>query len=129
MPGGPPDGNPAQSAIGERRLIPPRLQAFPGVTVQETGVLHPVKITEPKPGVFVFDIGQNFAGFARLKVRGPAGTKLVLRFAEMLNPDGTIYTNNLRAALGHRHLHPQRRGRRRDSGSRGSPTTASATSR
>ena len=78
--------------------IPAKLQAFPGVTVQETGVLHPVKITEPKPGVFVFDLGQNFAGFARLKAQGPAGTKVVLRFAEMLNPDGTIYTTNLRGA-------------------------------
>ena len=57
-----------------------------------------MKITEPKPGAFVFDMGQNFAGFARLAVRGPAGTKLVLRFAEVLNPDGTIYTANLRTA-------------------------------
>ncbi len=76
----------------------PNLQAFPGVTVQHTGTLHPVKITEPQPGTFVFDMGQNFAGFARLKVCGPAGTKVVLRFAEVLNPDGTIYTTNLREA-------------------------------
>ena len=60
--------------------------------------MPPVKISEPKPGVFVFDMGQNFAGFARLKAEGPAGTKVVLRFAEMLNPDGTIYTTNLRGA-------------------------------
>ena len=78
--------------------IPAKLQAFPGVTVQETSILPPVKVTEPKPGMFVFDMGQNFAGFARLKARGPAGTKVVLRFAEMLNPDGTIYTTNLRGA-------------------------------
>jgi alpha-L-rhamnosidase len=76
----------------------PNLQAFPGVTVRQTGTLNPVKITEPKPGTFVFDMGQNFAGFARLKVRGPAGTKIVLRFAEVLNPDGTVYTTNLREA-------------------------------
>ncbi len=57
-----------------------------------------MKITEPEPGVFVFDLGQNFAGVARLKVRGPAGAKVVLRFAEVLNPDGTIYTTNLRDA-------------------------------
>lgn len=78
--------------------IPAKLQAFPGVTVQETGVLKPVKVTEPRSGVFVFDLGQNFAGFARLKARGPAGTKVVIRYAEMLNPDGTIYTTNLRTA-------------------------------
>ena len=73
--------------------------------------MHPVKITEPKPGVYVFDLGQNFAGFARLKVRGPAGTKVVLRFAEMLNPDGTIYTDQPPRRPGHRYLYSQGRGR------------------
>ncbi|MCE5266456.1 MAG: glycoside hydrolase family 78 protein [Planctomycetaceae bacterium] len=78
--------------------IPCKLQAFPGVNVHETGELRPVKVTEPAPQVYVFDMGQNFAGFARLKARGPVNTKVRLRFAEMLNPDGTIYTTNLRGA-------------------------------
>jgi alpha-L-rhamnosidase len=38
------------------------------------------------------------AGYARLKVKGKAGQKIVLRFAERLNPDGTIYVTNLRGA-------------------------------
>ncbi|MBN2578072.1 MAG: glycoside hydrolase family 78 protein [Pirellulales bacterium] len=75
-----------------------RLQAFPGVTVQETGILKPAKITEPQPGKYVFDLGRNFTGVVRLKVKGPRGTRIVLRFAERLNPDGTIYTANLRGA-------------------------------
>jgi len=83
-------------AVSER--ISARVEPARGVPIRETGVLAPVAITEPRPGVFVFDLGQNFAGFARLKVRGPAGTKVVLRFAERLNPDGTIYTTNLRTA-------------------------------
>ncbi len=58
----------------------------------------PVKLTEPRPGVFVFDLGQNIAGWARIKVRGEAGTKIVLRHSGMLNPDGTIYTDYLREA-------------------------------
>ncbi len=37
-------------------------------------------------------------GVVRLKVSAPAGTKVTLRHAEMLNPDGTIYTQNLRGA-------------------------------
>lgn len=78
--------------------IPAKLGAFPGVTVQKTSVLQPVKITEPKSGEYVYDMGQNFAGFARLKVRGPAGTKVVLRYAEALDSDGTIYTKTLRNA-------------------------------
>jgi alpha-L-rhamnosidase len=48
--------------------------------------------------VWVFDLGQNMVGWARLKAATPAGQKLTLRFAEMLNPDGTIYTANYRAA-------------------------------
>jgi alpha-L-rhamnosidase len=74
------------------------LEAQRGVPIIRTGELPTKAITEPKPGVFVFDLGQNFAGFARLKVRGPKGTAVQLRFAEMLNPDGTIYTTNLRSA-------------------------------
>jgi alpha-L-rhamnosidase len=55
-------------------------------------------ITEPKPGVYVFDFGQNFAGVCRLKIRGQAGQTIQLRFAERLNDDGTLYTTNLRTA-------------------------------
>lgn len=84
------------AAVTER--IEGKLQAYPGVTVQKILQIDPKKITEPKPGTYVFHMGQNFAGWVRLKVQGQAGTKVVLRFAEMLNPDGTIYTENLRQA-------------------------------
>ena len=60
--------------------------------------LHPVKMTEPKPGIFVFDMGQNMVGWCRLKTNAPAGTRITVRYAEMLNDDGTIYTENLRGA-------------------------------
>lgn len=55
-------------------------------------------VTRPKPGIYVFDLGQNMVGHARLQVQGPAGTKVTLRFAEVLNPDGTVYRDNLRRA-------------------------------
>jgi len=61
--------------------------------------LKPVKLTEPKPGVFVFDMGQNMVGWCRLKVNGRAGTSVKLVHGEMLNEDGTVYTANLRGAL------------------------------
>jgi alpha-L-rhamnosidase len=76
----------------------PTLQAQPSVLVEATGELKPVKITQQRPGVFIFDMGQIYAGVVRLKAKGPAGTKIVLRFAEILNPDGSIYTTNLRGA-------------------------------
>jgi alpha-L-rhamnosidase len=74
------------------------VQSYPGETVQKITEIKPKKLTEPEEGVYVFDMGQNFAGWVRLKVNGKAGTKVVLRFAEMLNPDGSIYTENLRDA-------------------------------
>jgi alpha-L-rhamnosidase len=67
-----------------------------GVTVQQE--LRPTTVTQPQPGVWVFDLGQNFSGWNRLAVRGPAGTTVTMRHAEVLNPDGTVYTTNLRAA-------------------------------
>jgi len=66
--------------------------------VQVTQYISPVAMNEPARGVYVFDLGQNIAGWARLKVKGKQGTKVTLRFAERLNPDGTIYTTNLRTA-------------------------------
>jgi len=58
----------------------------------------PVKMTNPKPGVWVFDLGQNLSGWMRLKVRGPAGTAVKLRHAELLYDDGMINVENLRSA-------------------------------
>ena len=73
-------------------------QVHPGSPVRKVQEIKPIKRTEPKPGHWVYDLGQNFSGWVRLKVQGPAGTSVVLRFAEMLNPDGTVYTTNLRKA-------------------------------
>jgi alpha-L-rhamnosidase len=64
--------------------------------IRITQELKPVSLAEPSPGVFVFDLGQNMVGWCRLKVAAPAGTTVTLRHAEVLNPDGTIYRENLR---------------------------------
>jgi alpha-L-rhamnosidase len=71
-------------------------QDFPPIRDQAS--LNAKSLTEPKPGVYVFDFGQNFSGEEGLNVQGPAGTDVRLRFAEVLNPDGTVYTDNLRTA-------------------------------
>ena len=60
--------------------------------------LHPVEITEPRPGVYVFDLGQNMAGWCRLKADAPPGTRITVRHAEVLDDDGMLYTDNLRGA-------------------------------
>ncbi|MBZ4190533.1 glycoside hydrolase family 78 protein [Niabella sp. 3A5MI-3] len=63
-------------------------QLQPGITV--TKKLRPVTITEIKPGVFIADMGQNFAGVAHIRLRAPAGTRVVLRYGEALYKDGTL---------------------------------------
>ena len=71
-------------------------QDFPPIRVERA--LEPKTVTEPKPGVFVYDFGQNFSGMAHLQLHNPAATNVQIRYAEVLNPDGTIYTDNLRTA-------------------------------
>ncbi len=78
--------------------LAPLLQAHPGPPVRPFATLTPKAITEPKPGKYVFDLGQNFAGVARLRITGEPGQQITLRFAERLKPDGTVYTANLRSA-------------------------------
>jgi alpha-L-rhamnosidase len=71
-------------------------QYFPPIRAEKT--LDAKKITSPSPGVYIFDFAQNLSGVARLRARGPEGTDVKLRFAEILNPDGSLYTDNLRTA-------------------------------
>ena len=68
-------------------------QMMPPIKLDET--LKPVKVTEPKPGVFVFDIGQNLAGMAELTVFGPAGARVQMRYGERLFPDGSLDTRDI----------------------------------
>jgi alpha-L-rhamnosidase len=48
---------------------------------------------------WIVDFGQNMVGHIRLAAHGAAGSEIVVRHAEMLNADGSIYTENLRPAL------------------------------
>ncbi|MHB1307861.1 MAG: family 78 glycoside hydrolase catalytic domain [Limisphaerales bacterium] len=88
---------------GEREVelgfqAPKRLQAYTAPAIRVTQELPVRGLSQPKPGVYIFDLGQNFAGNVRLRVTGPAGTRLQLRFGEMLHPDGRLMTENLRRA-------------------------------
>jgi len=46
----------------------------------------------PSPGIYIYDFGQNFAGWSRLSVRGPRGTEVSLRHSELVHEDGTLNT-------------------------------------
>ncbi len=78
--------------------LQPLVQPHPGPAVIAIQEFRAKRITQPKPGTWILDLGRNFAGVPRLKVAGRRGQVITLRFAERLNPDGTLYTTNLRTA-------------------------------
>ena len=57
-----------------------------------------LRLSEPKPGVYVFDFGQNMVGWCRVSGQAASGRTVTIRHGEMLNEDGTLYTANLRGA-------------------------------
>ena len=83
-------------------LIAPRepaeivAQYFP--PIREERVLTAKTIAAPKAGVYIYDFGQNMSAVPRIRVQGARGTDVRLRFGETLNPDGTLYVENLRNA-------------------------------
>lgn len=60
--------------------------------------IKPVAITKLSGDKYILDMGQNFAGWLQLKVKGDKGLTVTLRFAESLQPNGELYTANLRDA-------------------------------
>ena len=90
---------------GEARWRP--VQTFRGGVPLVADRAQPVRAVQALPCVcvrpagddtWVLDFGQNLVGWVRLRVQGQAGQTLTLRFAEMLGPDGGLYTENLRYA-------------------------------
>ncbi|GAB5405660.1 MAG: hypothetical protein Aurels2KO_38910 [Aureliella sp.] len=77
----------------KRLIVPKRLPA-----VRVTQRLPAIELTEPEPGKFVFDFGQNLVGVPDMTLPVKAGEKVTIRVAEMLNRDGTLYTENYRSA-------------------------------
>ena len=80
--------------------------------LERMGTRRAVTISEPAPGRYVFDFGQNFSGWVRICASGPAGTSITARFAELLNPDGTADQSNLRLAAATGLVHTGRHRRR-----------------
>lgn len=71
-------------------------QMTPGMTIMEE--LTPVSVTKLDNGKYILDMGQNMVGWLQIRVRGDRGDRIILRFAESLKDDGSLYTANLRDA-------------------------------
>ena len=61
--------------------------------------IKPVAVTEPSPNVYIFDLGQNIAGWSRIRLNEPKGKEIVLRHSEILDLNGSIYMENLKSAV------------------------------
>jgi alpha-L-rhamnosidase len=58
--------------------------------------LTAISVEEVRPGVFVYDMGQNMVGIPQISIKnGTAGQKITLRFAEVKYPDLTEYGKNI----------------------------------
>ncbi len=81
-----------------RAWAEPEIAAAPGGTlasqmmppIRVTESIEPVAVSEPEPGVYVFDMGQHFPGWVQLRVRGQRGAKVALRYSERIDAAGMI---------------------------------------
>lgn len=74
------------------------IESHPGEAVKAVEEIHPKDIFQLPSGQYIVDMGQNFSGWARIRIKGNSGDSITMRFAEKLNPDSTIHTRNLRSA-------------------------------
>ncbi len=80
-----------QAQTGPTRNIILDTIDYPGV--RQTDEFQPQVLGDHR-----YDMGQNFSGRIRIRVKAPRNTSLTFRYSEILNPDGSLYTENLRSA-------------------------------
>jgi alpha-L-rhamnosidase len=84
-----PDIRPGCNGLLTATLEPP---------IRITELRKPVDVRRTEAGTYIFDMGQNMVGWTEVTAQGPAGTRITLSHSEMLNPDGSLYLDNLRVA-------------------------------
>ena len=75
-----------------------RLEPQTDQPVRVTGERAATALSSPTPQTYLYDLGQNMVGKARFTLTGTPGQKVKFRYGEVLNPDGSLYTANLRGA-------------------------------
>ena len=99
-------GDWSTAGYDDARWLPARRSALPDGTLRPSPspsmrVMRTLEPVSLKPGGegWILDFGQNLSGWVRVRLHGTRpGQTVRLRFAETLNPDGTLYTANLRHA-------------------------------
>ena len=72
-------------------------QSSPPIRI--TRIFHPQTLLQPEKGVWVYDLGQNFAGWIRMQINEPRGTKIHFRYGELIYPNGRV--NGMTSVAGH----------------------------
>ena len=75
------------------------LTAQPNPNMRVMEEIQPIHITRIEEGKFILDMGQNMVGWLRINdLKGKKDQPVTFRFAELLNPDSTLYVANMRGA-------------------------------
>ena len=99
------------------------IAGLPGTADPDYRSMPARELTEPEPGVFIFDLGQNFAGVMRLRVKGPRGTRVQISVRRDAASGRATDDREPAAGAGDGLLHPARRCGRETSGRRASRIT------
>jgi alpha-L-rhamnosidase len=67
--------------------VHPGMEAQLMAPIKVTQTIRPVKVTNPEPGIYVYDLGQVFTGWTSLRLRAPAGSKVAILYSERLWAD------------------------------------------
>lgn len=70
---------------GPLRLV---AQAAPAVKIMET--FKPIKVSQPKPGIWIYDLGQNASGIPQITVQGAARSTVKISPGELLDDNHIV---------------------------------------
>lgn len=69
---------------------PQNLNAQLATPVKLFETFSPLKVTQPRPGVWVYDLGQNASGIVQVTARGARGATLKITPGELLTAEGMV---------------------------------------
>ena len=75
---------------------PPKgvFRVCPAEGIRECEEYLPVSIKQVDDSAFIYDFGQNMSGYARITANIPSGKRLVLRYSEWCEKDGSLHIEN-----------------------------------
>lgn len=77
-----------------------QIKGQPGVTASVVKTIQPVNVEEVRPGVFVYDMGQNMVGFPKIEFEATTkGDTIMMRYGEVKYPDLDQYSKNKKMVM------------------------------